>query len=179
MLGPSRERHRGERHVLERGRGAGTHVTREMQHVRLAQTLDPTADLLRRHGPGRLPDHADHGGVVVTGECLERALEHEAADVVGEIASAEADRMGDAFAGCGEMAGDGLQARARRRGEPDTAARHRVGESERHAAEDCGAAIRPHHEEPARARESLQAHFVVHGDVVGAAVCQPRERGRL
>src|SRR5207247_10543550 len=123
------------------------------------QALEPATHLLRRRGAGRLADDADDGSGVVRREGFERALQHEAPDAVVEVASAEPDRVRHAFTGGGEMATDGLEPRSRGRGEPNAAARHRVGESERHAADDRAAAIGAHHEETALAREALPAHF--------------------
>ena len=100
-------------------------------------------------------------------ERIDRHQRRDAADLGLEIAPAGADRVRDAAAGARDQAGDLLDAGARRADDADVAARHDVGEGERHAADDRGAAIGPHHQTAQRARLLLQRDLVGDRDVVG------------
>src|SRR6185295_1339384 len=83
-----------------------------------------------------------------------------------EITPADADRLRDAVAETVDEADDLLQPRAGGGDEADAPAAHHVGEAERHAVEDGGAAVRPH-EQPALAEgQALELELVGERHVV-------------
>ena len=90
----------------------------------------------------------------------------ERADLAGEIAAAHADRLRDALAALRDQAGHLLHAGARRADDADVAARHAVGEGERHAADDGGAAVGAHHQAAQRRGLALEGDFLFEGHVV-------------
>ena len=85
---------------------------------------------------------------------------------IAEAGDADADRLAHPGAHRVDQARNLLQAGARRCDQADVAAPHRVGEAERHAIDDRGAAIGAHHHQPARARQFLERDFVGEIDVV-------------
>ena len=85
-------------------------------------------------------------------EQIDRHQRGDAADLLLEVAPADADRVRNALAGLRDQAGHFLHAGAGRADDADVAARDDVGEGERRAADDRGAAVRPHDEAAERAR---------------------------
>ena len=101
-------------------------------------------------GGRRLGDQHDMLRRRVGIERIDRHQGGDRPDLGLEVAPAGPDRMADAAPGARDQARHFLDAGARRADDADVAARHDVGEAERHAGDDRGAAIRPHHEEAAR-----------------------------
>ena len=141
-------------------------LAREVDHARLAERAHRLREPQGGRATGRLADHADHLGGGIGAERLQCAQHHETADLVREIAAADADRLRDALAQPGDRARDLLQPGARGGREADAAPRHHVGEAERHAVEDGGAAVGPEQEAPALAGEPLELHLRRDGHVV-------------
>ena len=169
--GAARQGDRRARRVLERRRDvpglvAPRRGAHEHRDARLRELPDPRAEPPERRGAGWLADDADDARVGIGVERRERRLQHEPADLVGEVAPAHTDRVRDALTSSGDVAGDFLEPRARGRGDADPAPRHGVGEAERHAANDRGAAVGSHQEQASRARERLQLPLRREGHVV-------------
>ena len=83
-----------------------------------------------------------------------------------QIAPTRADRVRNPAAVVGDQARHFLDAGARRADDANIAARHDVGETQRRAIEDGGAAIGPHHQQPLLVCQNLQRHLVGDGHVV-------------
>ena len=85
----------------------------------------------------------------------------DAADRVGQVVPAGAERLRDARAELVDPHGDFLRAGARRADHADRAAPHHVGEAERDAVDDRRAAIRAHHHQVVLAGVLLERQFAV------------------
>ena len=129
----------------------------QAEGIGLAPGADPLEDL-RRHRQGRrLGDdhHVPRSGVRL--ERVDRHQRRDAADPLVEIVAADADRLGNPLAAAGDEAGDFLHPRSRGADDRDLAARHPVGEGQRHAVHDRGAAVGSHHEKAERPGLALEA----------------------
>ena len=156
-------------------RRGGARVRRQRQVAR-AEKADRERLVALRHavehqprdrGSRRLRDQHDVLRRRIGIERVDRHQGGDGADLGLEVAPAGADRMADAAAGARDQARHFLDAGARGADDADVAARHHVGEGERRAGDDRGAAIRAHHHQAALARLALERHLVVDRHVVG------------
>ena len=190
------------RHAIARARSpaAALSVAAARALAGSARSAAPRKQIVNGFGAAR--DAVEHqparrrgsGGLEISTMCrvagvgVERVDRHQRgdrADLGLEVAAAGADGVADAAAGARDQAGHFLHAGARRADDADVAARHRVGESERRAGDDRGAAVRAHHQQAALARLALERDLVLERHVVGEdharggrarAPCAPRRR---
>ena len=118
------------------------------------------------HRARRLGDDDEDLGRRVLGQ-QGNALQHgRAAHGVIHIAPTGSDGVADAAAHAVNLRAHLLQARARCGHQPDGAAPHRVGKTQRHAANDGGTAVRPHHQQAAPGGLALERRFLCQRHVV-------------
>ena len=115
---------------------------------------------LREHGRGdrrvrRLGDEHDDLRVGVVLQPAHPAQHRDAADRLGQVVAAGADRLRHAGAELVDARGDLLRAGARRADDADRAAAHDVREAQRDAVDDRGAAVGAHDDEVARVGRAL------------------------
>ena len=150
-----------------------------MHDHRFARSAGRVLDLARDRRCGRLGDQHDHARGRVGGQRGQPLQHRDAADLFLQIAAAGAQRLRDAAAQVVDAAGDLLQPGARCGDETDVAAPHDVGEAERHAVDDRGAAIGAHHQQVLGARHRLDRALFVDRHVVGEQHHVQAERERL
>src|SRR5215211_1698823 len=126
-------------------------------------------DLAGDLGVGGFGDDHHPLGPLVGGQEVEGAEGHDAADLGGEVAAADADGVGDADPGGVEEAGDLLDAGAGGADDADRAAADGVGEPEADAVEDGGAAVGAHEQEAALGRDPLAGGLGGRVEAVGEA----------
>ena len=105
-------------------------------------------------------------GLLVARQHREALAHHRAAHRGRQVATADADDVRHAAAGGVDQAGDLLRAGARGSDDPHRARAHDVGESEPDAGQHRGAALGPHHQEPALGAAALERDLVVERHVV-------------
>ncbi len=155
--------------------GGEVEVSQAAGRRRITQVADDDR-LLRvqrraQHLPGHsrvgwLRDEHDDLCLRVTAEQVQRLQCGNAADFSLQVASAGAERLGDAAALVVDGDGDRLQARAGGGDQADGPATHPVCKAEANAVDDRSAAVRPHEQQPFLARFLLESHLVVQGNVV-------------
>ena len=172
LLAP-RERDGRARRVFERGggdragpadgRGVAAEKVDDDGLARLAREVEDAAG---DGGGGGLGDQDDDARPRVGREALDASLHHEAAHALVEVVAAHADHLRAALAEAIDEAADLLEPRAGGADEADGPAPDGIGEAERHAVEDRGAAVRAHDEELLLRGEPLEEGLVGDGDVV-------------
>ena len=116
---------------------------------------------------GWLGDDRDHGGLGVLDEEVQREVRHQTTDVGGQIPTSDADQLRDSDTRGIEKTCHLLRAGSRGSDDADRTLRDRVGESERHAIDDGGAAVRPHHKQPLLDRQLLESKLLGDVNIVG------------
>ena len=106
-------------------------------------------------------------GAQIGVEQIEGHESREAADLGLQITTTRADGMTDAAAAVGDEAGHFLDARSRRPDDADVATRDGIGEAERNATEDRGAAVGSHDQHASGLCGLLQRDLVGNRNVVG------------
>ena len=169
---PARQRQRQVGGMAQRARrvqawrqGFGRR-TQKMQHHRLAGGSGGGLDAPRDGGRRRFGHQHDHAGLAVGGERGQTLQHRDAADGLAQVAPTGAQRLRDAAALVVDAAAELLQAGARCGDDADVAAAHDIRESQRHAVDDRGAAVRPHHQQVSGAGECLDLELFSDRNVV-------------
>ena len=138
----------------------------ETDRIGLRALADPGDDGFGDIRMRRLRNQHDAVGLRIRVERVDRHQRRNAADLLFEIAPADADGMGNPLACLGDETRHLLRAGAGRADDADPAALHLVGESKRRTADDRGSAIRPHHQKTNLAGLLLQRQFIRQRDIV-------------
>ena len=173
-VGVRRRRHArgGERAGLERGvdleRRRRRRPSRRTRRRPACRRRRPRRARARPRAAGGLETSSSVSVAVVGSQQPHRLPEHDPADVRGQVAAADADDLGHPAAGT-RRAGSLPPARRCRPAAtmPDRSRADGVREPEPDAAEHRGAALGPHHQQPALGAAALERELVGHRDVVG------------
>ncbi len=132
---------------------------------RLLARLEARHKALQRPAARRFGNHRDHLRARVCLKRIQRGKGGQPPDLIRKVMAACADGVGDAPSCVVYLGGEFLQSRAGRADGSDGALPDDVRESNSHPADEAGAAIRTHDEQPLFHGESLERQFVVNGNV--------------
>jgi len=136
---------------------------------RLGAPLQQVNDLVTHGRRRRLGDDADDVGGIVVLERHDGVLYRHRADLLVEVAATGADGVHATAAQAVDHAGNLLDTRAGSAHDTDVARVDDVGEGDRHARDNTGAAVGTHEEQALLVRLLLQANLVLERNVVGEA----------
>ena len=140
----------------------------EERDCRLAGALERRDDLIRDGLGRRLGNDDDDLGAIIAGERFDAHERRCAAyPLILEVAAASADRLADARSGAVDEARNFLDAGPRGADDADRTALDDIGKAQRHAIDDGGAAIGPHHQEALAPAQRLEGDLVLERHVVG------------